>query len=169
MPRPFIKRMVRFKPGVTYFKPAGVPVSNLKEVVLTFGEFEAIRLKDHENIDQVKAAKKMKISQPTFNRLLRSARKKIAEAFVNGFALRIQGGSYKMIQPTGPGMGRGRGIGQGQGRGIGQGRGRMGGQFSAGPGGICKCPNCGHEQQHVRGQPCYESRCPKCNTPMQRG
>jgi len=158
MPRPFIPRRVWFQPGITYFKPAGISAAGLNQVVLTVDEFEAVRLKDFEGMDQIEAAKKMNISQPTFNRLLTSARKKLADALVNGKAIRIEGGTYKMVQqPIGPGMGRGFG------------RGRMGGGFAAGPGGICICPKCGHEQAHARGQPCYQMKCPKCGTPMTRG
>lgn len=61
-------------------------------------------------------------------------------------------------------MGRGRGYGTGQGGG----RGRMGGPKAAGPGGYCVCPNCGHKQPHVAGQPCTELTCPKCGTRMIR-
>ena len=90
MPRPFITRRVGFQPEVTYFKPTGVRMIELNQIVLAVDEFEAIRLKDFEKIEQVEAAKKMNISQPTFNRLLKSARKKIADAMVNGKAIRIE-------------------------------------------------------------------------------
>jgi len=98
MPRPRICRRVRFLPGVTYFKPARVPLRHLEETILTVDEFEAIRLKDLEGLDQENAARKMKISQPTFFRLLDSARKKIADALVNGKAIRIEGGEYKLFK-----------------------------------------------------------------------
>ena len=114
MPRPRIRRWVRFQPGVTFFKPAGVRMAGLPETVLAFDEFEAVRLKDYEGVDQTEAAKKMKISQPTFNRLLKDARKNIADAIVNGKAIRIQGGNYKMVQTPGRGMGRGAGRGAGR-------------------------------------------------------
>jgi len=71
---------------------------DLEETVLTVDEFEAIRLKDLEGLDQANAAEKMKISQPTFFRLLDSARKKIADALVNGKAIRIEGGEYKLFK-----------------------------------------------------------------------
>ncbi len=119
MPRPIKFRQVGFEPNVNYFKPVGVPMANLEEVVLTVEEFEAIRLKDVEGMDQIEAAKKMGISQPTFNRLLNSARSKIADAIVNGKAIRIEGGNYQFV---------GRGMGRGFGRGRGMGRGR-GGRF----------------------------------------
>ena len=168
MPRPFITRRVRFQPGITRFRPIGGRLSAANEVILTMGEFEAIRLKDFEEMDQIDAANKMNISQPTFNRLIKSARKKVAEAIVNGKAIRIEGGSYKMVQqPMQPGMGRG--MGQGMGRGMGGGRGRMGGPFAAGPGGVCKCTSCDYEEPQVRGQPCMNKKCPKCGAPMIRG
>ena len=50
----------------------------------------------------------------------------------------------------------------------GQGRGRMGGPFSAGPGGNCVCPKCGHKESHAAGQPCNQKTCPKCGTAMTR-
>jgi len=98
MPRPRRCRRVWLEPNITYFKPAGIPVRELEEVVLTVDEFEAIRLKDLEGLEQEEAAKKMNISQPTFFRLLNSARKKIADAIVNGKAIKIEGGSYKLFR-----------------------------------------------------------------------
>jgi predicted DNA-binding protein (UPF0251 family) len=96
MPRPRLCRRVKFLPETTYFKPAGIPLRKLEEVVLTVDEFEAIRLKDLEGLEQEKAAERMKISQPTFFRLLDSARRKIADAVVKGKAIKIEGGSYKI-------------------------------------------------------------------------
>ena len=157
MPRPFIPRRVWFQPGITYFKPAGIRMAGLNQVVLTMGEFEAVRLKDFEGMEQIEAAKKMDISQPTFNRLLASARKKIADALVNGKAIRIEGGIYKMAQPVQPiGPGRGRG---GRGRGMGWG----------GPTMACVCPSCGYQEQKRPGVPCASLKCPKCGRPMVRG
>jgi len=78
---------------VTYFKPAGVRLAELGEVVLGHDELEAIRLKDFLGIPQEEAAKKMSVSQPTFHRLLLSAHEKMADAVINGKALRIEGGN----------------------------------------------------------------------------
>jgi predicted DNA-binding protein (UPF0251 family) len=98
MVRPRLCRRVGFNPDVTYFKPRGIPLVELEEVILPVDEFEAVRLKDLEGLEQEKCAKKMNISQPTFHRLVLSARKKIADAIINGKAIRIEGGNYKYKQ-----------------------------------------------------------------------
>jgi predicted DNA-binding protein (UPF0251 family) len=98
MPRPRRCRRVWFEPNVTYFKPAGVRMIDLEESILTVDEFEAVRLKDLEGLDEGTASKKMNISQPTFNRLVSSARKKIADAIVHGKAIKIFGGPYKVLK-----------------------------------------------------------------------
>jgi len=83
-------------PGVTFFKPAGIPLKFLEEVQLTVEEAEAIRLKDLEGLEQAAGAAKMNISRPTFQRILASARQKIADALLNGKAIRIEGGNFEM-------------------------------------------------------------------------
>ena len=98
MPRPVRCRRVAIEPNTTYFKPAGIPVRDLQEVILSVEEFEALRLKDVQGLDQTEAAKKMKVSQPTFFRLLDSSRKKVSDAIVNGKAIRIEGGNYKLFK-----------------------------------------------------------------------
>jgi predicted DNA-binding protein (UPF0251 family) len=93
--RPRKRRRIWFEPDVKYFKPAGVRLAELEEVRLALDEVEAIRLSDLEELEQAKAAKKMKISQPTFHRLIKAARKKVAEALVRGKSLRIEPGNSK--------------------------------------------------------------------------
>ena len=95
MPRPIRFRRVLHEPGVTYFKPAGVRMTSLKESILTVDELEAVRLRDHEGNDQTEAARSMGVSQPTFQRIYMAARRKIADALVNGKALKIEGGRYR--------------------------------------------------------------------------
>ena len=90
MPRPCKRRRVRGRPNSSYFKPAGIRKVDLEESVLASDEFEAVRLKDLLELDQTKCAEKMNISQPTFHRLVLSARKKIADAIVNGKAIKIE-------------------------------------------------------------------------------
>ncbi|HRZ30334.1 MAG TPA: DUF134 domain-containing protein [Candidatus Paceibacterota bacterium] len=89
MPRPRLCRRVKFNPSVKYFKPQGIPLRDLEEIELTLEELEALRLKNIESLDQVEAAKKMKTSQSTFQRILASAYKKITEALVEGKAIKI--------------------------------------------------------------------------------
>jgi len=95
MVRPRLCRRVRFNPDITYFKPRGIPLRKLQEVILAIDEFEAVRLKDLEGLEQENCAKKMNISQPTFHRLVLSARKKIAGAIINGKAIKIEGGNFR--------------------------------------------------------------------------
>lgn len=90
MPRPKIPRCVRFNPDVYYFKPRGIPLRILEEVVLKADELEALKLYEVDELEQTKAAQKMKISQSTFARILASANKKIAAAIINGKAIRIE-------------------------------------------------------------------------------
>ncbi len=96
MPRMRRIRRVGFEPGIVFFKPAGVAMRDLEEVVLEVDEFEALRLSDFEKMNQSQCAEKMGVSQPTFNRILSSAREKIASALVEGKAIRIQGGHYSL-------------------------------------------------------------------------
>ncbi|NLS44989.1 MAG: DUF134 domain-containing protein [Firmicutes bacterium] len=96
MGRPPKRRRVGFLPNITAFKPAGTPLRDLEEEILTIEEFEAIRLKDLEGFQQEECAEIMQISRPTFQRDLTSAREKIARALVEGRALRIEGGSYRV-------------------------------------------------------------------------
>jgi predicted DNA-binding protein (UPF0251 family) len=147
MPRPIRLRRVRHHLGFTHFRPVGVRLTAANEVILTIGEAEAIRLKDFEDMDQEKAAKKMNISQPTFARTIKTARKKVADAIINGKAIRIQGGRFEMVQARGRGAGRG---------------------FGAGPGGFCVCTKCGEKKVKQRGVPCTSQRCPKCGGMMVR-
>jgi predicted DNA-binding protein (UPF0251 family) len=96
MSRPQKCRRVEFLPDVTYFKPAGVPLRILDEVILTVEEAEAIRLKDLEGLEQKEGAERMNVSRPTFQRVLVSARQKLADALLNGKAVRIEGGNFGM-------------------------------------------------------------------------
>jgi predicted DNA-binding protein (UPF0251 family) len=96
MSRPPKCRRVAFLPGVTYFKPAGIPLRALEEVRLSVEEAEAIRLKDLEGLEQEQGAEKMNVSRPTFQRVLASARLKMADALLNGKAIRIEGGNFEM-------------------------------------------------------------------------
>ena len=96
MARPIHCRRVGCLPGSVYFKPRDVPLSILETVVLTVDEFESIRLADLEGLYQEHAAEKMGISRQTFGRIIESAHRKVAEALVQGKALKIEGGEIEM-------------------------------------------------------------------------
>jgi predicted DNA-binding protein (UPF0251 family) len=83
-------------PESDYFKPRGIPLSMLEDVILTVDEFEAIRLADLEHLYQEHAAVKMNVSRQTFGRIIDSAHKKVAEALVQGKALKIEGGEFEV-------------------------------------------------------------------------
>ena len=96
MSRPLKCRRVAYMPGITYFKPAGIPLRDLAEVRMSIEEAEALRLKELEGLEQEQGAEKMNVSRPTFQRILTSARKKAADALLNGKAIRIEGGNFEM-------------------------------------------------------------------------
>ena len=90
MPRPCIRRRIRGRPSSSYFKPLGIRMTELEESVLTMPEFEAIRLVDLNEVSQENAGENMRISQSTLSRILKAGRKKIADAIVNGKAIKIE-------------------------------------------------------------------------------
>ena len=92
MPRPPCPRRVGFTPGAVFYKPAGVPLCDLEVVTLPLDEFEALRLADLEGLYQEEAAGRMKVSRPTFARLVEAGRRKVADALAHGKAIRIEGG-----------------------------------------------------------------------------
>ena len=98
MPRPCCCRKISHAPRCGVFKPAGVAVKSLEEIVLTLDEFEAIRKADLDGLYQEQAAEHMNVSRQTFGRIIESARKKIARALVEGAAIRIEGGTVEMNQ-----------------------------------------------------------------------
>jgi predicted DNA-binding protein (UPF0251 family) len=91
-------RRVGSLPRVNYFKPAGIPLAEIQEVRLSIEEAEAIRLKDLESLEQDACAQKMNVSRSTFARILVLARQKMADALLNGKAIRIEGGNYELTK-----------------------------------------------------------------------
>jgi predicted DNA-binding protein (UPF0251 family) len=90
MPRPCRPRRIRCSPRADYFKPQGIPLSNLEEVTLEADELEAIRLIDLKSLYQEEAAKRMDVSRQTIGNILSSARKKIADVLLNAKALQLK-------------------------------------------------------------------------------
>lgn len=97
MPRPHCPRRIASLPGIAYFKPAGIPMRDLKEKVLALDEFEALRLADLEGNHHAEAARIMGVSRQTFSRILERARQTVAECLTSGMALRIEGGPVNVV------------------------------------------------------------------------
>lgn len=180
MPRPRRFRNISENPPIRCFIPEKKFSDDLEPVKILIDEFEAIRLRDYHNIQQKRSAEIMGVSQSTFHRMLSSARKKIADALINGNSLIIVGvgrlinyecydcgfewgnphRNYEKcpdcassnIQLTEEGELLKRRYG---GKGIG-----------ASPPKSCKCPNCGYESVKTRMVPCSNTKCPKCETPL---
>jgi len=78
-------RMIRFPPQVRHFYPAIPSVGPPKPpIIMTYEEFEALRLVDYEGLTQEEAGRRMGISRGTVWRALTSARKKVAQMLVEG-------------------------------------------------------------------------------------
>jgi predicted DNA-binding protein (UPF0251 family) len=87
------KRWIEQIPTTTYFRPKGLQHS-FNTIVLTLEELEALRLVDLEDLTQEEAAAHMGVSRKTLWNDLQRARKKVINALVNGYEIRIEGGDY---------------------------------------------------------------------------
>lgn len=94
MARPTKWRKIENIPTIPYFIPSEKDVEEIEKNILLVEELEAIRLKDLEGLEQEECANKMQVSRPTFQRILLSAREKIADSLVNGKIVYIDGGNY---------------------------------------------------------------------------
>jgi predicted DNA-binding protein (UPF0251 family) len=99
--RPQKLKLIEGAPRSDYYKPRGIPMSELEEVNLTLEELEALRLVDLEGLYQQDAAKRMGISRQTIQRMIVTARAKMVGAVLGGKALRIEGGNYVLRDGTG--------------------------------------------------------------------
>ena len=192
MPRPRIFRKISKEPEIRCFKPEKENSDSLEPVKISLDEFEAIRLRDYHNIQQIRSAEIMEISQPTFHRILSSARKKISKALIEGNTIIIGGDDYI----TDKKRYRCNICGfewlssekeydkcfECQSENIVKledeeiiikdepsllERRSFGGQgLGAGPPRVCKCPNCGYESPKNRAVPCRNTKCPICETPL---
>lgn len=89
MPRPRLCRRIGLDPAVTFYKPQGVPMSSLNVAELSHEEWESLRLKYSEGLDQIQSARTMGTSQSTLQRILSSAQNKIGKAVVEGYAIKV--------------------------------------------------------------------------------
>ena len=99
MSRPQQSRRIVSPPLMLGFKPFGIPAKELAKVILRYDEYEAVRLLDYEGLFQEQAAEQMNVSRPTLTRIYESARKTIAQAFVEGKMIVIEGGRVDFGQP----------------------------------------------------------------------
>ena len=94
MPRKQRCRWIEGYPDHWEFSPE--EVSNKEPVVMTLDEFETIRLLDREGLTQEQCAEKMGIARTTVTAIYESARRKVAEALIDGKQLLIRGGNYRL-------------------------------------------------------------------------
>jgi uncharacterized protein len=174
MSRPVQRRVVEKPPGMEGFKPFGIPMRDLEPVVLLFEEYEALRLVDYLGLPHHEAARRMKVSRPTFTRICDKARRTLATVLVEGKALLIEGGNYitedywyrcescwKVTISSSAtstcscchatGLRR----------------------LNPEPAmdqtnGHCICTHCNTRIPHLKGKPCRENCCPKCGRRMLR-
>ena len=96
MPRPKKIRKINNPPLMRGFKPFGMPFCKNEVVNLTFEEFESIKLVNYIGLSHDEAALEMNVSRPTFTRIYNNALKQIANSFVEGKSIVIEGGNYYM-------------------------------------------------------------------------
>ena len=103
MPRPRKCRKVCRLPKCAEFVPAHGGGDPEDAIILTVDEYETLRLIDKEGFSQEQCSEYMNVARTTVQLIYTSARKKTAEALVNGKALRIEGGDYCLCDGTGNG------------------------------------------------------------------
>jgi uncharacterized protein len=193
MARPRRFRRILEEPHIRCFKPDRENIDLNKPVKITIDEFEAIRLRDYHDIQQKRSAELMGISQPTFHRILTSARKNIASALVEGNSIIIVGEDYitdkKKYKCNTCGFEwrspekeydkcpdceskdikiiiEDEELTKITEHSLLQRRSYGGRGVGAGPPKVCKCPNCGYESPKIRAVPCRNTKCPECETPL---
>ena len=99
MPRPRKCRRVCGLPGNVEFIP-GSGACGKEPIFLTVDEYETIRLIDKEGLSQEECGALMEVAHTTAQQIYNSARKKLAEALVNGLPLKIEGGDYRLCEKS---------------------------------------------------------------------
>jgi len=97
MGRPQKNRIIEFPPNISYFKPRGIPMFDLEETQLTLDAIEAIRLADLLGMTHDEAGRQMGVSRATFGRIVENARSIVADALINGKAIKVEGGNYRVM------------------------------------------------------------------------
>lgn len=99
MNRPQRRRMIERVPECFFFKPQGMPLSDMQEIHLSVDQLEAMRLAHLHGLSQEEIGEKMGVSRATVGRILEQAHRSVTDALVNGAALRIEGGSINIKSP----------------------------------------------------------------------
>ncbi len=174
MPRPKRIRKMTNPPHFKGFRPIGLPEEN-NLVVINFEEYEAIRLSDFELYGQIEAAQIMEVSRPTYARIYESARRKVAQAFVQGKAIVFEGGKvyfdseWYLCNICGCWFNhpaKEQDIKECALCGSMDIEQYKNGSKQTISEDVCVCPQCGFEKVHLPGNPCKKEICEKCNCPM---
>jgi uncharacterized protein len=88
--RPRKRRNLSRPPRTAVYKPAGVPLEGLRQVMLLPDELEALRLAHLEGLTQSAAAGRMGVSRSTFQRTLERAHRQVTLALAEGQALVLE-------------------------------------------------------------------------------
>ncbi len=88
-------RFIQKMPKTVQFSPRGNP-GRPDEVQLNIDHFEAVKLADYQGYSQSEGASAMGVSRPTFGRILREARKILADALTNSKMIRIRTGDTQV-------------------------------------------------------------------------
>lgn len=184
MPRPIRHRKISNPPIITGFKPYGDNLnSKTKNVVfLKIEEYEALRLCDFEMLNHYQAAQMMEVSRPTLTRIYTRTRMKIAEAFVLGKQIIIEGGKIyfdsewfncnkcgcyfnnpnrQLEIKTCPLCGNSKFLKYQQ-------NSQLANEERDGWNDSCICTECGYEAAHKFGYPCKDEICPECGNNLSR-
>lgn len=95
IPRPRKCKKVCALPENLAFHPVKKPKKE-SCVFLTVVEYETIRLIDKEGLSQEECGARMEVARTTVQQIYTSARRKLAEALVEGLPFQISGGDYRI-------------------------------------------------------------------------
>jgi len=174
MPRPKKRRKMTNPPHFKGFKPFET-VADSSPVIIHYEEYEAIRLSDFELYGQVEASQIMDVSRPTYARIYESARRKVAEAFVQGRTIIFEGGKvyfdseWYACNHCGcwfNSLGKSLNINKCALCGSSDVEQYAEDSDTNSLEDICICLVCGLKKEHDPGIPCKKELCPECNSPM---
>lgn len=83
-------RCCRLLENEILYKPISIPMQDLETIEIEQDEFEALRLCDVDEMNQIEASEQMQVSRGTVQRLLLSGRKKIISALLENKAIKIK-------------------------------------------------------------------------------